>query len=229
MKGIVAGESNVEIERTSKHFRVFISAKEFEERKLYQNCLEKLGIRSTNYENFHGLVISQKENLLQLLEQKIMSGSLQKYSKFLQIKTFYNDSSFLQSWEEKNKQGTHNKVKQSKINEILSAHKQHPGWPAWKIAEQVEVSAIKVQRIRKEYTLGIQRPKKTKEEVERVLRYQVSHPEATSIQIAKATNVHEAAILRIRRRFSIKKGRRGNAIIPAKILEKYSETMRFIS
>ena len=160
MKGIIAGESNVEIEKPTKHFRIFISAKEFEERELYQNCLKRLRISSINYLHFHGLVVSSKENLLQLLDQKLMSGSKQKYEKFLQIKTFYENDGFLQQWKQKVQGKPHNKTPQSKIDEILSLHSQHPGWSAWKIAEIVGTSSIKVQRVRKEHGIEVQRQKK---------------------------------------------------------------------
>ena len=36
-----------------------------------------------------------------------------------------------------------------KSNKIIELHNLHPDWPAWKIAEQVGVSDIKVQRVRK--------------------------------------------------------------------------------
>jgi len=62
MRGIIAGESNVEINEISKHYRVFISAKNIEERRSYQNCLNRLGIRSTVYPDFHGVVVSRIDN-----------------------------------------------------------------------------------------------------------------------------------------------------------------------
>lgn len=154
MKGIIAGESNVEINMESKHFRVFISAKDFEERKLYQNCLRILGIESTVYPNFHGVVISKKENNLQLLKQRLMTLSPEKYNKFLRMMNLYGNFDSLKEWRN-NLQKPHNKIPQDKINKILELHNLHPDWPAWKIAEQVGVSDIKVQRVRKENTLNL--------------------------------------------------------------------------
>ena len=85
MRGIIGGESCVEIHKPSKKYRIFVSAKKFEERKLFQDCLKKLKIDSTNYKNFHGLVISRKENHLKLFEQKLMCTSRKKYNKFLKL------------------------------------------------------------------------------------------------------------------------------------------------
>ena len=96
MKAIIAGESNVEFNSKSGHYRIFISAKNFEERKLYQNCLNKLGIKSTVYLNFHGVVISKRENNLKLLKQRLMTLSPEKYDKFLQMMESYSDLNVLE-------------------------------------------------------------------------------------------------------------------------------------
>ena len=149
MKGIIAGESNVEINQESKHYRIFISAKNLEERKFYQSCLKRLGINSTVYPNFHGVVISQRENNFQLLKQKLITLSHEKYNKFLRMMNLYEDFDGLKEWRS-NLQRPHNRTPQEKINKIIELHNQHPDWPAWKIAEQVGVSDIKVQRVSRE-------------------------------------------------------------------------------
>lgn len=148
MKGIIAGESNVEIHSASKHYRVFVTAKEFEERKLYQGCLKKLGIESTNYDNFVGLVISKKENNLKLLKQKLMMLSPKKYNKFLRMMKLYKSFEDMEEWKN-NLQKPWNKIPQWKIDQITELNKKHLDWPAWKIAKQTGVSDIKVQRIRR--------------------------------------------------------------------------------
>ena len=150
MEGIIAGESNVEVNQVSKHYRVFISAKSVEERKIYQSCLKRLGVDSIVYPDFHGVVISQKENNLELLKQKLMTLSPEKYNKFLRMMSLYEEFEGLQEWRS-NLQKPHNKIPQEKINKILELHNLHPDWSAWKIAELVGVSDIKVQRVRKEY------------------------------------------------------------------------------
>ena len=120
MRGIIAGESNVEINQESRHYRVFISAKDFEERKLYQNCLNKLGIESTVYPNFHGVVVSRIENNLQLLKQKLMTLSPEKYNKFLRMMNFYQGFDGLIEWRD-NLQKPHNKIPQEKIQKQMPA------------------------------------------------------------------------------------------------------------
>lgn len=89
MKGIIAGESNVEVNKEVGHFRIFISAKDFSERKLYQNCLKKLGIDSRVYLNFHGVVISRKEKNFKLLKEGLMGLSPEKYERFLYMMKIY--------------------------------------------------------------------------------------------------------------------------------------------
>lgn len=150
MRGILAGESNVEVNSESRHYRVFVSAKNIEERQFYQNCLNKLGIESTVYPNFHGVVISKKENNLKLLKQKLMTLSDKKYNKFLRMMNLYGNFEGLEEWRS-NLQKPWNKIPQEKIDEIIKFHHEHPNWPAWKIAKLVSgVSDIKVQRIRRE-------------------------------------------------------------------------------
>ena len=148
MRGILAGEGCVEINNTYKKFRVQLSANKEEERILYQRCLEKLGIESSLYKDHKDLVISKKNNLVELLKQKLMCLSPKKYNKFLRIKEFYKGFYDLDLWKEENKFGPHNKIPKENINAILELHQENPSWPAWKIAEKVGVSTIKVQRVR---------------------------------------------------------------------------------
>jgi len=83
-----------------------------------------------------------------------MTLSPEKYNKFLRMMSFYEGFKGLQEWRS-NFQKPHNKIPQEKINKIIELHNLHPNWPAWKIAELVGVSDIKVQRVRKEYDLVI--------------------------------------------------------------------------
>lgn len=152
MKGIIAGESNVEVYIPDKRYRVFITAKDPNERLLFQQCLKRLGINSIQNGDFKSIIISKKENNLQLLKQKLMTLSPEKYNKFLRMMSLYGDFDGLKEWRN-NLQKPHNKIPQDKINKIRELHNQHPDWPAWKIAEQIGVSDIKVQRVRKERLL----------------------------------------------------------------------------
>lgn len=152
MKGIIAGESNVEVYLPDKRYRVFITAKDPEERKLFQNCLKRIGIDSIQNKDFKSIIISKKENNLELLKQKLMTLSHKKYNKFLRMMKLYGNFEGLEEWK-RNLQKPWNKIPQEKINKIIELHTKHPDWPAWKIAEQVGVSDIKVQRVRKELKL----------------------------------------------------------------------------
>ena len=59
MKGIIAGESNVEIHLADKRYRVFITAKESSERKLFQDCLKRLGIGSIQNKDYKSIIMSR--------------------------------------------------------------------------------------------------------------------------------------------------------------------------
>ena len=195
MKGIIAGESNVEINQLSKHYRVFISAKNFEERILYQNCLKKLGINSTVYPDFHGVVISQKENNLKLLKQNLMTLSHEKYNKFLRMMHLYEDFEELKEWRN-NLQKPHNRIPQDKINKIIEIHNQHLDWPAWRIAEQIGVSDIKVQRVLKDKNLGKRLIKTPESKRKDIVKFAQENLNLTHKQIADMLNVHESVVRR---------------------------------
>ena len=153
MRGIIAGESCVEIHMPSKKFRVHISANNPDEKLIFYECLKRLGIDSIIYK-YDKLVISKKENNLQLLKQKLMTLSPEKYNKFLRMMNLYGNFNGLNEWRS-NLQKPHNRIPQDKINKIMELHNQHRDWPAWKIAEQVGVSDIKVQRVRREYVISL--------------------------------------------------------------------------
>ena len=76
-----------------------------------------------------------------------MTLSPKKYNKFLRMVSLYQEFKGLDEW--KNKlQKPWNKTPQKVVNQIVELHNQHPEWSAWKIAQQVGVSDIKVQRVR---------------------------------------------------------------------------------
>jgi len=155
MRGIIAGESNVECNKNEGHFRVMICAKDLGERLLYKEYLNRLGIDSTVYNKFLSLVISKKDNILELLKQKMMTLSPEKYSKFLNMAKLYKNFDELKLWEEK-LQKPHNKKPDWLINEVIELHFSEPNAPAWKLAEQLQglVSDIFVQRTRKQLNLS---------------------------------------------------------------------------
>ena len=193
MRGIIAGESNVEVHIRDKRYRVFISAKESEERNLYQQCLTKLGINSIQYKGFRAIIISKKHNNLELLKQKLMTLSPQKYNKFLRMMKMYGEFDGLTVWN-RQLQKPHNKLPESTIEKILKLHNEHPDWPAWRIATLVGVSDIKVQRVRKGNDLG-RRIKKTPETLrQRIADYAMNNPNLKQYEVAQTFNVHASVV-----------------------------------
>lgn len=88
MRGIIACEGTVEMNKISKAFRVHISAIKKKEKLIYYNCLKKLGIESKIYSK-DKLIISEKENNLWLLRKNLMSLHPKKYAKFLEMMSLY--------------------------------------------------------------------------------------------------------------------------------------------
>jgi len=203
LRGILAGESCVEIHNPSKKFRVHLSVTNEDEKLIYHNCLIKLGVNNIIYP-LDKLVISKKENNLELLKQKLMTLSPKKYNKFLRMMSLYNDFEGLKEWRY-NLQKPYNKVPQKKINKIVRLHNRHPDWPAWKMAEQVGVSAIKVQRVRKESDLGVGRPKTPKYIIAKIIEIHNQNPSLHAYEIAELLGVHVNVVWRIRGKYKLKK------------------------
>src|SRR3989338_2780843 len=222
MRGIIAGESNIEIHMQEKHYRVFISAKDFEERKIYQKCLKRLKIESTNYPNFVGLIISRKQNNLQLLKQQLMTLSPEKYNKFLRMINLYQEFEGLTEWRN-NLQRPHNKIPLEKIDKIIELHNQHPDWSAWKIAEQVGVSDIKVQRILKEKNLGKRLVKTPESKRREIALFAKEHLELTQKEIAEIFNIHESIVRRVIHKYNIERGNVARCQITKEITDKIIE------
>lgn len=195
MRAIIAGEANVEVHTKQKRFRVFITAIDPAERKLFQLALEKLGIKSIQNGDFKSIIVSRKENNLKLLEQKLMTLSPEKYNKFLRMMKLYGEFDGLNSWK-KNLQKPWNKIPQDVINKVIQLHNQNPEFPAWKIAEQLDISEIKVQRIRKEYALGNQKTKLSEEFRRNIAKFAKDNPNLKQHHISAHFKVHESCIRR---------------------------------
>jgi hypothetical protein len=203
MKGIIAGESNVEIHKTDKRYRVYISAVKKEELDLYQQCLAKLGISSKQYQN-DKIIISKRKNNIELLKQKLMCLSPQKYNRFLNMMKLYPKISEETGYFTKNKM-PHNKMSQDKIYRIFKVCCQNPDWPCWKIAEKENVSTISVARIKKKYNLGKRLIKTQKEMIEKVIKLHNKNPSAYAYEIAKDLGICRARVERIRRKYNLKR------------------------
>lgn len=196
MKGIIAGESNVENNKQSGHRRVFINAKYFEERELFQNCLRELGIDSTNYENFVGLIISKRENLIKLLQQRLMCLSPKKYNKFLFMMQQYPGIKEETGYFSEDKTPW-NKIPQDKINKIVELHKQNPELPSKEIAKELGISQIKVQRVLKENNLGKRLVKTPEDKRKQIAIFASQNPNLRQYEIAQQFNVHESVVRRV--------------------------------
>ena len=79
---------------------------------------------------------------------------------------------------------------------FYNLHNQHPDWPAWKIAEQVGVSDIKVQRVLKERNLGKRLIKTPESKRQEIALFAEENPKLTQKQIAYRFNVHENVVRR---------------------------------
>jgi uncharacterized protein YerC len=221
LKGILAGESCVELYKYKKIYRVDISAVKKEERALYQECLTVLGIHSKLYGDKQ-IMISKRENNIKLLRQKLMCLSPKKYNKFLNMIRLYPKIS-----EETGyfniKRKPHNKIPQEKIDKILELHYQNPSCPCWKIAEKVGVSTIKVARVRKENNLGkrlIITPESKRKEI---AQFAKENLKLTQEQIAKYFKVHLSVVGRVCNKYMIKRGNTSKCRIPEEKIKRIIE------
>jgi hypothetical protein len=87
--GVIAGESNVEFNILQGKYRVMICAIHASERQKYQDLLFHLGIESKQYDGFMSVVISRRENMLELARQGLMTGSPEKYKQFVRAMACY--------------------------------------------------------------------------------------------------------------------------------------------
>lgn len=201
MKGIIAGESNIEIYKPAKIYRVYLSAIKKEELDLYQKCLNILEIDTKQYQN-DKLIISKRKNNIELLKQKLVCLSPKKYDKFLKLMKLYPKISEETGYFSGKKE-PHNKISQEITNKIVELHHKNPDAPAWKIAEKVGVSAIKVARVRKEHSLGERRDKTSKEMIEKIIKLHQENPSAYAYEIANKLGLHKSRIERVRRKYGL--------------------------
>ena len=221
MRGILAGESCVEIDNILKKFRVHISVNDGNEKMIYHNCLKKLCIDSIIYKH-DKLVISKKQNNLQLLKQKLMTLSPKKYNKFLRMMKLYQDFEGIQDWR-KNLQKPWNKIPQEKIDKIIKLHNQNPNLPAWKIGEQVGVSGIKVNRVLKENNLGKILVKTSESKRKKIAQFAKENLKLTHEQIAKIFNVHESVVRRACEKYKVFRGNESRCKIPEEKIKRIIE------
>jgi len=85
MRGIIAGEGCIEIGRKFKNYRVQISAIKEGERRIYLRALKKLGIDSHNYACSNAVMVSKRQNHVELFKQGLLTLSPEKYQQFLTL------------------------------------------------------------------------------------------------------------------------------------------------
>ena len=187
MRGIIAGEGCIELNKKDKKYRVFITASKPHEKNMFSECLTNLGIKNNNYPG-KDLVISRKENNIQLLVQQLMTLSPKKYSKFrtmmLQYPNIRNETSYFK------KQGIncHNRTPQEKIDQIIKLSKKR--FSAKEISNKLGLHILKVHRVRKENNLGKRLTQTTPEQVQKIIEIHNRLPFLHSHQIGNQLNLH---------------------------------------
>ncbi|MFH1650017.1 MAG: hypothetical protein ABIA93_05695 [Candidatus Woesearchaeota archaeon] len=205
MRGILAGESNVELNKKIMKYRVFLCAPNICERRLYRVCFRKLGVASTLYKKFPSLIISRKENLIKLLQQKLMCLSPQKYNKFLNMMKHYRDIRDYGYFT--GAKVPHNKIPDSTVQKIIQLGLRHPDWLARHIAKQVGVSSIKVQRVLKENNLGVRRQRTSVHLLHKILELHLFDPHFRACDIAAILGIDQNVVWRYRRKQGLRLGR----------------------
>lgn len=230
MRGVIAGESNVECYLPDKRYRVYITASKDFEREIFKECLNKINIESKKYGDSL-LIISERENLVKLLKLRLMTLSPEKYSKFLNMMQQYpnisNETGYFTS-----KKEPWNKIPQEKAGEVIEIYKS--GIKDRKIiAEKVEVSPITVNRILRKNNLSKKLEKTPESKRKDIAEFAKENPQLSLEKIAKNFNVHISIVVRSNRKYNGIRGMKVNCKIPQekiqKIIQIYKEnpTVKF--
>ncbi len=203
MKGIIAGEGCIFHQKETFHRSVYISVTKEEEKEIYFLCLKKLGIAAHKWKD-DKLVVSKIENNIQLLKQRLMTLSKEKYSKFLNMMREYPNIKEETDYFIGNHKNQWNKIPEIKINHVLELY--NSGITNTKqIAERVGISPIKINRILKANNLG-RRVIKTQEEKRKEIAEFVSKNQHLGCnQIAELFNISSSAVSRACRKYGVKK------------------------
>ena len=224
MRGILAGESTVEVNKVDKKYRVHISVTKEDEKDLYWNCLKKLDIGSKKYGG-DKLVISKRENNVQLLKQRLMTLSFKKYNKFLNMMKLYPGIKEETGYFSGN-EIPWNKIPSPKINQILNLYNSGT-IRTNDIAEEVGVSLIKVCRVLKENNLGKRIIKIPESKRKEIAQFSKENLKLTYKQIAKYFKISESVVVRACKKYGVNKGNKSKCKIPEekikRIIEIYKE------
>ena len=206
IKGILAGESTVELSKKDKKYRVHVSASKEMEKEIFHQCLKKLGINSIKYKG-DKLIISKRENNIKLLNQRLMTLNPKKYAKFLNMMQQYPSIENETHYFKPKGQNVWNKIPQEKIDKIIELYKSGIIRTA-QIVEKLEISKIKVNRILKENNLGIRKTKTSESKRKEIFQFAKENPKVSQREIAEKFRVHESVVLRSLKKYGFKKSKK---------------------
>jgi hypothetical protein len=89
MRGIIAAESCIDFHIDYWQRRVLISAAKAEERKIFLDCLARLGIEARDKPKMKCIVITGQENFQKMHDLKLMTLHPEKHKQFLQMLNSY--------------------------------------------------------------------------------------------------------------------------------------------
>ena len=200
MRGIIAGEGTIEVNKEDKKYRVHISASKPQEKEIYSKCLYKLNINSISYPE-DKLVVSKRENNIQLLKQKLMTLSPEKYAKFLSMMQEYPNISEETGYFKQKGVNVWNRIPQEKINQIIEIY--NSGITSTKeISQKLKLHILKVQRVLKENNLGTRVYKHLEPTRKEIAQYKLLNPNLNSDQISQKFNVHKSTVIRAIRKYN---------------------------
>lgn len=201
IRGILAGESTVELCKHNKKYRIHLSTSKKEEKEIYYQCLKKLGIDSIKYKE-DKLVVSKRKNLIHLLNQRLMTIHPKKYNKFLNMMEQYPNIKKETKYFKPKGKNVWNKYSQEKINEIIRYKKVNPDYSCRKIAKLAKVSPIKVSRVLKKHNLG-KRTNKTPEKLRKeIADFAVKNPKIKQYGLTEKFEVSKNVVNRAIRKYS---------------------------
>ncbi len=222
IKGILAGEACIECNQKIKKFRVHLTAVKEKELKLYYDLLKKININCKCYQGYKDLIISEKENLIQLLNQRLMTLHPRKYNKFRNMMLNYHNIKNRVAYFKPKGQIVWNKIPEEKIDQILYLYKSGIT-NTNEIAKKLEISRIKVQRILKENNLGKRLTKITEQKKKEMSEFAFKNPKLTQKQISQHFNVHESVVTRALKKYGINRGNISRYKIPEEKIQKIVE------
>ena len=221
---MIAGEGCVESDAKCKKFRVHISAAKSEEKEIYTGLLKKLNIVAYNYPG-DKIVISKRENLIQLLKQRLMTLHPKKYNKFLHMMQKYPHISEETKYFTGEKK-IWNKITEEKTNKILELY-QSGITKTSEIAENLGINQIKVQRLLKENNLGYRRTKFLESKRKEIANFAKDNPKLNMEKISKIFGVSKSVVSRAYIKYYGKRGMKAKCRIPKEIeneiIEMYKE------